>query len=105
MTPPSLWDLVELAAAADGAQALHLAVGKPPMIRIVGEGLRPLGDSLPTITSKGIMRMLSTVVDPESWDRIEQTGEGETVLSRGAGRPMRLVLFRNSEAWSVVVHL
>lgn len=102
---PRFWDLVELAAALEGVQAMHLAIGKPPMVRLAGEGLQPLGEDLPVVTWKSIQLMMASVVEPEAWARLEQVGEGEFSLSRGAGRPIRLVLFRNSEFWSAVVHL
>lgn len=101
---PRLWDLLDEAAEIDGARTLHLSAGKPPMVRIAEEGLRPLREDLPILTSAMIVIMLSPVVEPENWSRIEQLGEGEMLLSRGPGRRVTLTLFRSSEAWSAVVH-
>jgi Tfp pilus assembly pilus retraction ATPase PilT len=102
---PSLWDLIGDACALDGARTLHLVVGRPPMVRIAEEGLRPLDPSLPVLTYKQIQLMLSTAVEPERWNQLEQTGDGEVRLLVGSGRPITLTLFRNSDSWSAVVHL
>ncbi|CAN5190442.1 hypothetical protein BH09SUM1_BH09SUM1_06980 [soil metagenome] len=89
----------------DGAQALHLAIGRPPLVRIAEEGLHPLPGDFADITMKTMQLMLSTAVEPERWDFIEAVGEGEVVLSRAAGRPIVMNLFRNSGAWSAVIRL
>ena len=105
-TPFKLWDLIDLATRVDDALTLHLTVGRPPMVRVAEQGLRPLDDSHPILTGRSVSLLLSPVVEPEAWERIERVGEGEVVLTPpGSGRAMMLTLFRNSEAWSVVVHL
>ncbi len=104
-TVPRLWDLIEEALRIEGARTLHLAVGKPPLVRVSEEGLRPLRDELPPVTWKSVMVLLSGVIEPERWDVIEANGDGEMVLARGGGRPITLNVFRNSESWSAVVHL
>lgn len=101
---PRLWDLIEQAMVLDDALTLHLAIGRPPMVRIAEAGLQPLDENLPTLTWRSISLMLSTVVEPERWEDIERVGEGEVVLLRGgSGTPVTLSLFRNSSAWSAVV--
>lgn len=102
---PRLWDLIEQALSVDDSTALHLAVGRPPMVRVGDEGLRPLDENAPPLTWKAIQLMLSLVVDPERWDSLEQVGEGEVHLGNQSGRRFRMNLFRSSGAWSVVVHL
>ncbi|MCC6548040.1 hypothetical protein IT570_12815 [Candidatus Sumerlaeota bacterium] len=103
---PRLWDMIHEAGVIDGARALHLAVGRPPLVRVQEEGLRPLRETLPPIDAKSIIVLLCGVIDPERWDAIESVGDGEMILSRGlAGRPITLNVFRNSESWSAVVHL
>lgn len=110
MTPPAapllrLWELIDQAMDCDDVTALHLLVGRPPMIRIAGKGIHPLPGSFPVLTFQTIQVMLCTVVEPELWDQFERTGEGEIPLTPPAGgRPITLTLFRSSEAWSAVVH-
>ncbi|MCC5874600.1 MAG: hypothetical protein JJU11_00135 [Candidatus Sumerlaeia bacterium] len=101
---PRLWDLIDQASLLDDALTLHLAVGRPPMVRIADAGLRPLDENLPVMTWRTINLMLSTVVEPERWEEIERVGEGEIALIPGGnGAPVTLSMFRNSTAWSVVV--
>lgn len=103
---PNLWQLVDSAAEVGDVLALHIAVGRPPMIRIAEKGIHPLPGSHGILTFRSIQVMLSAVVEPELWDQFERTGEGEIALAGpGSGRPITLTLFRNSEAWSAVVHL
>ncbi len=89
------------------ARVLHLTVGKPPMVRLAGpdQELQPLTDKIKYLTWKDILFLLQTSVVPEKWEEFERVGEGELVLSDSMTRPIRLVMFRNSDAWSVVVHL
>lgn len=102
---PRLWDLIEQALSIEGSSALHLVVGRPPMVRVGDEGLRPLDHDAPLLTWKSIQLMLSLVVEPERWDSLEQFGEGEIHLGNQTGRRFRMNLYRSSGAWSVVVHL
>jgi len=103
--PPSLWDLIASVEAEEGVQTLHLAVGKPPLVRIEGEGLRPIHESDPPLTNRDLQIILDRIVDPDHWNRLESMGEGDLSLVGGTGRPIRLSLFRNTGAWSAVVHL
>lgn len=103
---PKLWDLIHEATGIDGARSLHLAVGRPPLVRVPEEGLRELRPDLPIIDRNSIIVLLCGVIDPERWDAIEAIGDGEILLSRSlAGSPITLNVFRNSESWSAVVHL
>lgn len=86
-------------------RTLILAVGRPPMIRVAEEGLRPLGEDDPILTHVDIARLLSITVEPEQWNRLDQVGDHEVVLSRGAGRRIVLTVFRASDSWTMVVHL
>ena len=102
----SAWQLIDRATEMDDALTIHLAVGRPPLVRIAERGLQPLGEDLPVMTWKSIQQLLSLAVEPERWMTIEAMGEGEVPLTPpGTGSPLRLVLFRNSEAWSAVIHL
>jgi hypothetical protein len=101
---PSFWDLVEQALAIEDARTMHLAVGRPPLVRVGEEGLRPIDESHPVLTHKTISLMLSLLVEPERWDWLENCGEGELTLARGIGRPITANVFRTSGSWSVVVH-
>lgn len=102
---PKFWDLVESALAVDGARAIHLSVGRPPLVRVGDEGLRPLDDAHQVLTWKDITVLLSYVVEPEQWDGFEAIGDGEVRVLGGIGRSIRVNIFRSSEAWSAVVHL
>src|SRR5690606_40559470 len=96
---PRLWDLIDQAQESGDVTALHLAIGRPPMIRVRGEDLRPLPGDHPTLTGNTVSVMLSLVIEPEQWDRLEQTGDGEISLTpEGGGRGVRLSGFCTSEA-------
>lgn len=103
-TVPKLWDLIDLAMELDDVRTLHLTIGRPPVVRLADRDLQPLREGLPELTLNSLQAMLGGVVEPERWDALERTGEGEIVLSSGSGRPISLVLFRSSEAWSAVIH-
>jgi Tfp pilus assembly pilus retraction ATPase PilT len=103
---PRFWELLDRAMATPDATALHLTVGRPPMIRIAEQGIRPLDEQLPVMTYRSIQYLLGFVVDPDRWQHIEAMGEGEiTLVPPGDGRPVVLTIFRSSEAWSAVAHL
>lgn len=102
---PRLWDLLEEALAREGARTLHLSVGAPPLVRVTGEDLQPLRQDLPRLTAKAMQVLLSYAVEPDDWERLEAMGEGEVRLGAGAGRPLRVTLFRSAGAWSAVIHL
>lgn len=102
---PGIWPMIDKAMEVDSVRTLHLTVGRPPMVRMGDRGLHPLEDDGEPMTWKTIQLILSTVVEPEHWADIERVGEGEVTLARGgSGRPITLTIFRNSEAWSAVVH-
>ncbi len=104
--PPKVWDLIDEAHELGGALKIHLTVGRPPMVRLENQGIRPLGKNHPVLTWKSIQVMLSMVVEPERWEHLEKVGEGEIRLAAaGPGRPITMTVFRNSEAWSAVIHL
>ncbi len=102
--PPSLWDLIETAQSLEGVHTLHLAVGRPPMARMPSGELQPIDPSYQVLTYKTVALLLSLVIEPEKWEAFERVGEGEVRLTNG-GLSIRLNVFRNSEAWSAVVHL
>jgi Tfp pilus assembly pilus retraction ATPase PilT len=101
-----LWELIDLAQENDGAQSIHLNPGRPPMVRIQDTGLRPLSDTFEPLGYRDIILMLQMVVEPERWDDMERTGQGEVLLTpSGSGRPVSLSVFRTTETWAAVVHL
>jgi Tfp pilus assembly pilus retraction ATPase PilT len=102
----TLWEVIDEAHRHDGCSKVHLTVGRPPMVRIAGEGLGLVHEEYPVMTFRTIQYMLCGVVEPELWDRFEQMGEGELHLTEGGlGKMITLTVFRSSEAWSAVIHL
>lgn len=102
---PQIWKLIDEALSLEGASKIHLAAGRPPLVRIDGMGLQPFPQEKPVLTWETIQLMLSLVVEPERWDQLEKDGEGEIRLSTGSGRPIAMALFRSAGAWSAVIHL
>lgn len=102
---PSLWDYVERGVAA-GARTIHLHPGAQPLIRLPIGDLQPLGPDDPELDARMIMSILVRVVDPDRWDQLDQTGQGEITLNPAAiGRPIRISLYRAREQWSAVVFI
>jgi len=102
---PSLWDYVERASAL-GARTIHFHPGVAPSVRLEMGGLQPLAPDEPELDARAIMNLLVRVVDPDRWDALDQTGQGEITLNRAAiGRPVRLSLYRAREQWSAVVFI
>ncbi len=103
-TLPDLWDLIRQAARLQ-ARALHLHVGRVPAVRGAMRELEPLDPGAAPLDARAMAIMLSRVVDPDAWDRLEAEGQGEVSLSQFEGRPVRLSLFRHGGQWSAVVFL
>ena len=102
---PSLWDYVERASAL-GARTIHFHPGVQPCVRLAAEGLQPLGPDDPELDARAIMNILVRVIDPDRWDQLDQTGQGEITLNPAAiGRPIRISVYRAREQWCAVVFI
>ncbi len=103
--PLSIWRLIDEASDVPDARTIMLSVGKPPMVRVGEEGFRPLDEEYPVVTWKSVTVLLSSAVEPEKWDALENAGEGEVRMESGEGRQYRVSVFKNSDSWSAVVFL
>lgn len=100
---PDFWQLWSVADDA-GARRLHLTVGRPPLARTPGGELAPVAGDEHTLAHDDVMRLLSMLVEPEAWTRLERTGDGDVSLISPDGRRVRLTVFRAnaSQTWSAV---
>lgn len=92
------------AADAAGATRLHLAVGKPPMARVPSGELAPIDGFDAALSNDDVLRLLSTLVDPDAWPRLERNGDGDASATSPDGRRVTITVFRAqaSQAWSAV---
>lgn len=100
----SFGELVERALEA-GASKLHLAVGAPPMMRLPGEGVFPVGEGYGAIEEARLAREFSVLVAPERWSALESDGSGEVSLLETYGMPWKMTLYKVGGRWAAVVHL
>lgn len=100
----SFWSVVH-GAQEQNASTVHFVPGRPPMVRPIEGDLRPLQENLAEVTPANLMRELSTLVEPERWDALERTGEGEVVVRLPGERPVKLSLYRSQGQWAAVAYL
>lgn len=98
------WEWVAATRAAGGTR-LHIGEGHPPMMRRREGDLAPIDPAAPPLDSRDLVVELTRVIDPDAWDRAEDTGSADARLTDANGVAVKASLFRAGGKWKVVVHL
>jgi Tfp pilus assembly pilus retraction ATPase PilT len=98
----AFWDLVREARAA-GALRIHLAPGAAPLGRLPDRTMVPLAATEP-FDRAALETLWNVLVDPDEWNRLEQIGEGDVLVTAPEG-VVQLALFRSEGTWTAVVRL
>lgn len=91
-----------MAADSAGARRLHLATGRPPMARAAGGELAAVAGFDADLAPDDVMRLLSTLVEPDDWAKLERNGDGEMAVFSPTGARVSLTVFRANQLWSAV---